>query len=115
MTNVSINTTYTNSIVLRQRDNGGVYIYCWLDGITSRELAENYLDNNEVYVDFSTANPTYLPCTQAQIEVLENMPSTYKEMTIINSEDETPAYLEVSGIYDMNKLITRVEVIESES
>lgn len=64
------------------------------------------------YIDENNWND--LPCTETQIQQLENLPSTYKEMTIINSEDETPAYLEVAGIYDLNKLITRTEVLESE-
>lgn len=66
---------------------------------------QNFLSNNDVRIVALLENPTDLPCTQAQIDVLENMPSTYKEMTIINSEDETEAYLEVSGIYDLNNLI----------
>lgn len=65
------------------------------------------------YIDENNWND--LPCTETQIQQLENKPSTHKEMTIINSEDETEAYLEVSGIYDLNKLITRTEVLESES
>ena len=65
------------------------------------------------YIDENNWND--LPCTPEQVEQLENLPSTYKEMTIINSEDETEAYLEVSGVYDLNKLITRTEVLESES
>ena len=55
------------------------------------------------YIDENNWND--LPCTETQIQQLENLPSTYKDFTIINSEDETPAYLEVSGIYDLNKLI----------
>lgn len=64
------------------------------------------------YIDENNWND--LPCTEEQIQQLENKPSTYKDFTIIQSEDETPAYLEVSGIYDLNKLITRTEVLESE-
>ena len=66
---------------------------------------KTWLSNNNVEVIYVLETPVDLPCTQAQIDVLENMPSTYKEMTIINSEDETEAYLEVSGIYDLNNLI----------
>lgn len=54
-----------------------------------------FFDNNEVYVDYILENPTDLPCTETQIQQLENKPSTYKEMTIINSEDETPAHLKI--------------------
>lgn len=55
------------------------------------------------YVDENNWN--YLPCTPEQIQQLENLPSTYKDFTIIQSQDETPAHLEVSGIYDLNNLI----------
>lgn len=55
------------------------------------------------YIDENNWND--LPCTETQIQQLENLPSTYKDFTIIQSEDDTPAYLEVSGIYDLNKLI----------
>ena len=75
---------------------------------------KTWLSTHNVEVNYVLKNPTYLPCTPEQIEVLENMPSTYKDFTIIQSQDETPAYLEVSGIYDLNKLITRTEVLESE-
>jgi hypothetical protein len=77
-------------------------------------LAEKYANGNPVYADYLRKTPLDLPCTETQIQQLENLPSTYKDFTIINSEDETPAYLEVSGIYDLNKLITRTEVLESE-
>ena len=105
ITNGSVNASYTNSMIIRQRPNGGFYIYGWLDGVTSIEEAKNYLDNNEVYVEFPLAEPLDLPCTEEQIVQLENLPSTYKDFTIIQSEDETPAYLEVSGVYDLNNLI----------
>ena len=78
-------------------------------------LAERYANGKPVYVDYLLEEPQDLPCTPEQVEQLENLPSTYKDFTIIQSEDETKAYLEVSGIYDLNKLITRTEVLESES
>ena len=84
-----------------------------LDGFKTM-LAEKYANGNPVYADYLRKTPLDLPCTEEQIQQIENKPSTYKDFTIIQSQDETPAYLEVSGIYDMNKLITRVEVIESE-
>ena len=68
-------------------------------------LSEQYANGKPVYVDYLLAEPLDLPCTEEQVEQLENKPSTYKDFTIIQSEDETEAYLEVSGIYDLNKLI----------
>ena len=75
-----------------------------LDGFKTM-LAEKYANGNPVYADYLRKTPLDLPCTEEQIQQIENKPSTYKDFTIIQSQDETPAYLEVSGIYDLNKLI----------
>lgn len=45
------------------------------------------------YIDENNWND--LPCTTEQVEQLENKPSTYKDFTIIQSEDETPAHLKI--------------------
>lgn len=45
------------------------------------------------YIDENNWND--LPCTEEQIQQIENKPSTYKDFTIIQSEDETPAYLKI--------------------
>jgi len=76
---------------------------------------KTWLENNNLIVNYLRTIPIDLPCTEEQIQQIENKPSTYKDFTIIQSEDETKAYLEVAGIYDLNKLITRTEVLESES
>ena len=83
--------------------------------ITTIAELKTWLSTHNVVVQYELAEPLDLPCTPEQVEQLENKPSTYKDFTIIQSQDVTKAYLEVAGIYDMNKLITRVEVIESES
>lgn len=67
---------------------------------------KNYIiQDTSLYAIYELAEPLDLPCTPEQIQQLENIPSTYKDFTIIQSQDETPAYLEVSGIYDLNNLI----------
>lgn len=58
------------------------------------------------YIDENNWND--LPCTSEQVEQLENKPSTYKDFTIIQSQDETEAYLEVSGIRDINTMFDKV-------
>ena len=45
------------------------------------------------YIDENNWND--LPCTETQIQQLENKPSTYKDFTIIQSQDETPAHLKI--------------------
>ena len=69
------------------------------------KFKELYDAGKPIYIHYILETPLDLPCTEEQIQQLENLPSTYKDFTIIQSEDETEAYLEVSGIYDLNKLI----------
>ena len=64
-----------------------------------------WLSSNNLTVDYLLKTPIDIECTEEQSEALENLPSTYKDFTIIQSQDETPAYLEVAGIYDLNNLI----------
>ena len=71
----------------------------------TKESINSYLAENPFTIQAELENPTDIPCTEEQIEALENLPSTYKDFTIIQSEDATEAYLEVSGIYDLNNLI----------
>lgn len=80
--------------------------------ILASRLTENsangfkqWLSTHNVKAYGRYVTPLDLPCTETQIQQLENKPSTYKDFTIIQSEDETKAYLEVAGIYDLNKLI----------
>jgi hypothetical protein len=65
-------------------------------------LAEQYANGTPVYVDYISAEPLDLPCTQAQIDVLENLPSTYAEQTNILSEDSVPANVKASGLLDLS-------------
>lgn len=48
-----------------------------------------------IYVKLKDSAYEKLPCTPEQIQQLENKPSTYKDFTIIQSQDETPAYLKI--------------------
>ena len=78
-----------------------------LDGFKTM-LAEKYANGNPVYADYLRKTPLDLPCTEEQIQQIENKPSTYKDFTIIQSQDETPAYLEVSGIRDIDTMFDKV-------
>ena len=68
-------------------------------------LSAKYNAGTPVYVDYLLETPIDFECTEEQVEQIENKPSTYKDFTYVVSEDETPAYLEVAGIYDLNNLI----------
>lgn len=58
-------------------------------------LAELYANGTPLYVDYILETRLDLPCTEEQIQQLENLPSTYEDFTIIQSQDETPAYLKI--------------------
>lgn len=56
---------------------------------------KNKLTEKNLVINGFLAEPLDLPCTEIQIQQLENKPSTYKDFTIIQSQDETPAYLKI--------------------
>ena len=78
--------------------NGNLQIYT--DETKNMTVSEfkTWLENNNLIVNYLKTIPIDLPCTETQIQQIENKPSTYKDFTIIQSEDETPAYLEVAGL-----------------
>lgn len=56
---------------------------------------KNKLTEKNLVINGFLAEPLDLPCTPEQIQQLENKPSTYKDFTIIQSQDETPAHLKI--------------------
>ena len=68
-------------------------------------LAQQYANGTPVYIDYPLATPLDLPCTEEQIEILENPPKTCAGQTNIYSIDEVKAYLKAKGLKDLNKLI----------
>ena len=56
---------------------------------------KTWLTSHNTKLQYVLAEPLDLPCTEEQIQQLENLPSTYKDYTIIQSEDETPAHLKI--------------------
>ena len=85
--------------------HNGVYINYKAD--TKQEQIDWWNSLNNILL-YELEIPLNLPCTSEQVEQLENKPSTYKDFTIINSEDETEAYLEVAGIRDINTMFDKV-------
>ena len=80
-------------------------------------LAQQYANETPVYVDYILQTPTDILCTQVQSDILDSLTETvhtYREETYITSPDEVKARIKVSGLYDLNKLVTRVETLESE-
>lgn len=56
---------------------------------------KTWLSTHNVVVQYELAEPLDLPCTETQIQQIENKPSTYKDFTYVVSQDETPAYLKI--------------------
>ena len=76
-----------------------------------------WLEENNVKLQYELAEPTDILCTQLQSDILDSLTETvhtYREGTYISSPDEVKARIKVSGLYDLNKLLTRVETLESE-
>ena len=77
----------------------------------------NEKDFEFIYI---STTPTYLPCTDEQVQALEaySKARTYKNVTHLYSEDEVPGYVDMTYYKDtvgiIEDLISRVEVIESE-
>lgn len=65
------------------------------DIATTVDDFKRWLNTHNVEVNYVLQNPTYLPCTETQIQQIENKPSTYKDFTIIQSEDEIEAHLKI--------------------
>lgn len=74
-------------------------------------LEEKFTQGKPVYADYTLKEPLDLPCTQAQIEVLESLQEakTYKTVTHIFSEDEVPA--EVNLIYYLDNEIVYKNIL----
>ena len=103
--NLLQNTIINNSGLGGTNGDSRIRVNLSKDFAKTFDEANAFLTNNKFKIEFVQKEPLDLPCTETQIQQLENKPSTYKDFTIIQSEDETPAYLEVSGIYDLNNLI----------
>lgn len=63
--------------------------------ITNATEFKTWLQENNVTINYLLAEPLDLPCTETQVQQLENKPSTYKDFTIIQSQDATPAHLKI--------------------
>jgi hypothetical protein len=92
--------------------NYGVNI-CISNAIASNanEL-KTWLSNNNVILDYILKEPLDLPCTQSQIDILENIPSTFAGQTNVFSEDEVKAYLRAKGLKDLNTLDSEINNVK---
>lgn len=77
-------------------------LYLRIDSNVASTIEEfkEYLQANELYIDFPLATPTLIPCTAEQVEVLEYFEKeaySYDEVTHIYSTDEVSPYFEVTA------------------
>ena len=68
-------------------------------------LSTQYANATPLCIDYILATPTDLPCTQAQIDILENLPRTYKNETNVISLDEIEAYIDFEYVQDTKTYI----------
>lgn len=66
-------------------------------------LTELYENGTPMYVDYELATPTYLLCTDEQVQALEAYckARTYKNITHLYSEDEVPGYVDMTYYKDL--------------
>ncbi len=81
---------------------------------------KNWLKTHHIEVIYQLETPQDLPCTDKQVTAIESFlkARTYKNVTNIYSEDEVPAYIDMTYVRDnetvINNLETRIETLESE-
>ena len=99
---IFVNADFSGKI---ENGNLSVTTYDWGNNV---ETFKQFLREKKPEVYFAVKEPTEIEITDetliAQLDAMQEL-RTYKNVTHISSQDETPAYLEVSGIYDLNKLI----------
>ena len=73
-------------------------------------LAQRYANENPVYIDYILATPLDLPCTEEQVQALEDLEKarTYKPVTHISSTDEVPATVDITYVRDLETVINNI-------
>ena len=66
-----------------------------MNDFNNLEDFKTWLSSHNVEVQGKLAEPLDLPCTEEQIEILENPPITYEGQTIVYSTDEVEPYLRI--------------------
>jgi hypothetical protein len=66
-----------------------------MNDIDNLEDFKTWLSTHNVEVQAKLATPLDLPCTEEQIDILENLPITYEGQTNVYSTDEVEPYLKI--------------------
>lgn len=114
------NTLYTNDTLGIGINTSGTI--CCAFGLNSQidtvELANQWLNSNELIAYIPLATPEYIPLNdtlQSQLTEIYNWLVSYQEQTNISQvNNDLPFVIKVSAIYDLNKLVARVVALEEE-
>ena len=102
---IFVNANFSGKI---ENGNLSVTTYDWGNDV---ETFKQFLREKKPEVYFAVKEPTEIEITDetliAQLDAMQEL-RTYKNVTHISSEDETEAYLEVSGIRDINTMFDKV-------
>ena len=93
--NLLQNTIINNSGLGGTNGDSRIRVNLSKDFAKTFDEANAFLTNNKFKIEFVQKEPLDLPCTETQIQQIENKPSTYKDFTYVVSEDETPAHLKI--------------------
>ena len=92
-------------------NNGGQLLFGYAEYETTtledfvNDIKSKYEVGTPMYLDYILKTPLDLPCTEEQIEQLESLPKTYKNVTNIYSEDEVEAYVDLEYVIDTKTYI----------
>lgn len=105
--NVNLSTpVYQSQNGIAIDKDGGLWLGTILvDSITDLTTLKTWLSTHNVTVNYIQLTPTYIPCTQAQVEVLESIQkamSYYEQTNISGSSDDVSPVYDVEGYQDMN-------------
>lgn len=114
----SASLTYSNTNGIAVSTSGGLIIY---DNVFKEYTLEQFktwlsTHNTEVYYPLATQQYILLNNTlQSQLTEIYKWVKAYQEQTNISQvNNDLPFVIKASAIYDLSKLMTRVEVLESE-
>ena len=102
---------------LTDTDNQNVIVLVY-EPNTTVETFKSWLSTHNTIVDYVLANPEYIllnDTLQSQLTEIYKWVKAYQDQTNISQvNNDLPFAIKASAVYDLSKLMTRVEVLESE-
>lgn len=104
----NINNVRYNMGIAKHTSTSQIIISIKKNYLTQADIQEfkTFLINNNFSFEYIKATPTDLPCTQAQIDVLETLPQlkSYRTTTHIYTNDTTPATVKATYRKDLTTM-----------